>query len=360
MRRLAVMLTLALTLAPLPGHGQIPAITAEPVVEGLDFPAAFTVFPDGKRLLYGERFNGEIHVYNMLNGNDKLFFDIPGLATTGESGVLGLALHPSYPSQPFVFAAVTRQTANGVRHQIVRIRDNAGTGQDMTVIFSPRAANFHNGGRILFGPDRMLYFVVGDNGSAANSQALPNINLGKVNRLTTGGGVPSDNPIAGSHVFAYGIRNSFGLGFDHVTGTLWESENGPQCNDEINRIDPGANYGWGPTWTCAEPPAPPANTNRDGPNPTLPAAWYADPPALTGIGFCQTCGLGTESEGRMFVVNWNTGHLRRVTLTPDRMGIAAQEIVYGHPSGHLLSLERARAGTLYISDPTGIYRLVLS
>ena len=69
--------------------------------------------------------------------------------------------------------------------------------------------------------------------------------------MTPAGGVPSDNPIPGSRVFAFGIRNSFGFTFDPQTDSLWETENGPECNDEINLIVGGGNFGWGPSETAA-------------------------------------------------------------------------------------------------------------
>ena len=69
--------------------------------------------------------------------------------------------------------------------------------------------------------------------------------------MTPGGKIPADNPFPDSYAYSYGNRNSFGLAFDPETGDLWETENGPECNDELNRILPGRNYGWGPSETCA-------------------------------------------------------------------------------------------------------------
>ena len=83
--------------------------------------------------------------------------------------------------------------------------------------------------------------------------------------MTPAGGVPADNPIAGSRVFAFGIRNSFGFTFDPQTDSLWETENGPECNDEINLIVGGGNFGWGPSENCGGDS--PGNTNNSGPTP---------------------------------------------------------------------------------------------
>ena len=227
----------------------------------------------------------------------------------------------------------------------------------MKVLFAAVAGTFHNGGRILFGPDRHLYVVIGDRAHPANAQDLTDNKVGKVLRMTPSGTVPADNPF-GNYVWAYGIRNSFGLGFDPFTGRLWQTENGPECNDELNRIDKGHNFGWGPSWTCSTPPPPPKNTNQDGPSPVKPQRWYTPPIAPTGIAFCRTCGLGAESEGDLFFGAWKTGHIRRVNLGQQRSQVAAEEVVYDHPDG-ILSVERARTGALYFSDRSGIYRLAL-
>ncbi len=117
-------------------------------------------------------------------------------------------------------------------------------------------ATVHNGGRIKFGPDGALYAVVGEHANAVNAQTVNrNTNLGgKVLRMTPDGGVPAGNPFPGSFVWAYGIRNSFGFTFDPTQGSFWLTDNGPSCNDEVNRIVKAGNYGWGPQATCNVPP----------------------------------------------------------------------------------------------------------
>ena len=106
-------------------------------------------------------------------------------------------------------------------------------------------ASNHNGGRILFGPDKKLYVVIGDNADPANSQDRSGNLRGKILRVNPDGSIPATNPF-GTRIWAYGIRNSIGFAFDPRNGRLWESENGPSCNDEVNRIVKGGNHGWGP------------------------------------------------------------------------------------------------------------------
>jgi len=332
------------------------SVGARRVAGGLAFPAAFTFAP-GRRIFYGERYTGEIRVLDLDDDRDRLFFDIDRLETDGERGLLGLALHPDYPDTPWVYAYATRSIGGDPHNQILRIRDSGGTGSNRRVIYtSPvhRATN-HQGGRILFGPDGRLYVIVGDAADPRNSQDRQ-IVFGKVLRLTDTGRAAPDNPF-GNRVWAYGIRNSFGFAFDPRTDDMWESENGPECNDEVNRIVRAGNYAWGPHETCSTPPRPPRNTNQDGRDRRLPKRWYTPTLALTGVAFCDDCGLGRRSRGRLFLGAWKTGEIRRLTLTADRRDVKRQKIVHDHPRG-ILSIEAAPNGTLYFSDSGRIYRLV--
>lgn len=229
----------------------------------------------------------------------------------------------------------------------------------MRVLVSQPASSspYHNGGRILFGPDGMLYAIVGDGHDTSNSQDLTSNLRGKILRITPGGGVPSDNPIAGSRIFAFGIRNSFGFTFDPQTDRLWETENGPECNDEINLVGGGENFGWGTNETCSGNS--PGNTNNSGPTPRqLPKLWFVEPIAITGDAFCGGCGLGTQVEGQLFFGDVNTGVLRRVALNAARNDVSGGATdVLDSPSGAIYSMETAPNGQIYFSDAQAIYRL---
>ena len=353
---LVVGLLAAVVLMSAPAQGRS-SIAARPVATGLALPTAFTFAPNGK-IFYGELLSGEIRTFDPRNRTNSSFFRVPNVATGREQGLLGLALHPSYPSTPYVYAFATRNSSGVARNEIVRITERGGRGSEMQVLFSAPAGEFHNGGRIAFGPDRNLYAVIGDADLPRTAQDW-NSPSGKVLRMTPAGTVPQTNPVPGSYVYAYGIRNSFGFTFDPQTGGLWLTDNGPDCNDELNRIERGANYGWGPSASCSSPPNPPVNTNRDGPSPALPQLWYRQRLAPTGVAFCRSCRLGRKSVGGLFFGVWNTGQIRRVKLRPNRRSVLSQSVVYTHRS-RVYSMERAPNGALYFSDSNGIYRLVLS
>src|SRR6266511_4370249 len=166
------------------------------VATGLSFPLTFT-FSKAGRIYYGEKSSGEIHLLDPDSHDDRVFFTIPKGVDAGEQGLLGLALDPDFPSQPFVYAY--------------------GHGKDPHVIFSSktRSGAYHDGGRILFGPDGFLYAVQGDGHSSKLAQDKSNT-AGKVIRMTRGGKPAPGNPFGQSRIWSYGHRNSFGMAFDPV------------------------------------------------------------------------------------------------------------------------------------------------
>ena len=354
MKRLSVPAALAAALVLLIWPGGAQAASAQPLSpSALAFPAAFTPTPDGSRILYGERYTGRIRRLNPATGTSAPFFTVPNVATVGYQGLLGLALRPSHPSDSRVWAFATRTVSGTAKNQLLRIRAD---GSGFAVLRNLPTATSHDGGRIMFGPDGKLYVVIGYTDSRALAQDLTSL-AGKVLRLNPDGTVPSDNPRAGSPIIGYGIRNSFGFSFDFKQGRLWLTDNGAECNDEINLVARLKlwNYGWGPSATCSTPPPAPRNTNRDGPSPVQPKLFLPESQGITGIAFCNLCGL--SSYGQLFFADFNTGTIRRAGLTPDRLGIASQAPFYDHPDP-VLSLETPfDGGPIYFSSRTNIFRL---
>src|SRR5207342_1431510 len=130
------------------------------------------------------------------------------------------------------------------KDQLLRFKASGGTGSGMKVLLSIPSGTDHHGGPIAFGPDGKLYLMTGDEASLSAPQTL-NSNAGKILRMNPDGTRPANNPNPGNKVYAKGLRNSLGMAFDPQTGVLWETDNGPECNDELNRIVAKGNYGWG-------------------------------------------------------------------------------------------------------------------
>ncbi|MDP8930287.1 MAG: PQQ-dependent sugar dehydrogenase [Actinomycetota bacterium] len=347
-----------LSLLPAP-HAAASSISAQPVVSGLAYPTMFTFAPDG-RIFYTELQTGKIGIFDPASGSTSLYHQVRELCTDADQGLFGVALHPEHPSTSFVYVYGTRRVQGVCRNEVLRLQQRNDGTVATTVLYSEAYTGEHVGGRIMFGPDRYLYVSTGEGGNPASAQDLGN-GKGKVLRLTAAGRIPDDNPISGSSIYAYGFRNVFGFDFDPVTGGLWATDNGPECNDELNRVAAGGNYGWGPSATCSTPPAPPANTNQDGSNPILPQLWYSPSDGPTGAAFCSGCGLGADLEGRVLYGAWQYGEIRAVTLDSNRSGVISQAVVYRHHVAEApLGIESAPDGRLYFSDKTTIYRLSLS
>jgi glucose/arabinose dehydrogenase len=206
------------------------------VASGLQIPWGMTFLPDGSALI-AERATAQIK--QLRPGSTPVVVaTVPGVVPDGEGGLLGLAVSPTYSQDQFVYAYFGTASDN----RIVRFRLNSPQTQE--VILSGLAkASIHDGGRIAFGPDGMLYAGVGDASNTANAQNLQSMN-GKILRMTPTGGVPaSGNPFANSRVYSLGHRNVQGLAWD-AQGRLWATEFGQNTWDEINLIVAGGNYGW--------------------------------------------------------------------------------------------------------------------
>jgi glucose/arabinose dehydrogenase len=359
LRLLPAIVAVSMLLAPLGAQPTqaAPTFAAHRLIGNLSNVVGFTFTPNGD-VFYGERDTGNIRIWHASDKSRTDFFTVPDVVSNGEQGLLGIALDPDYPTTPYVYAYATRNISGEEHNQIVRITDNGGTGQDMTVIFnsSTYAGVYHDGGRILFGPDGKLYATVGEAHGSAAAQQLGNP-AGKVLRMNADGSVPNDNPFAGSRIWSYGLRNSIGFDFDPETDNLWESENGPSCNDEINRIVKGGNFGWGSHAICSTPPQAPKNTNQDGPNPIMPKRFYTPTIAPTGLVFCDHCSLGARQNGTIFFSAYNTGQIRELRLTDSRRGVSSQDVVFTNPGPHVVSMEAGPDGRLYFSDESAIWKL---
>ena len=205
-----------------------------------DLPWGLVQTPDGT-VLYGRRDLFDIVAMNPDGSGKHSIGTVPGVqGTNGEGGVLGLAVGPDFATDRWLYIYHTSSTDN----RIVRMRyDGTLLTDTLEVLLSGIPRNkYHNGGRLRFGPDGMLYAAAGDGQDPDQAQDLASLG-GKVLRLRPDGGVPSDNPFAGSYVWSYGHRNPQGLAFDSQ-GRLWEQEFGNNIMDETNIVVKGGNYGW--------------------------------------------------------------------------------------------------------------------
>ena len=222
-------------------------VSTEVWVQNLKIPWSLVFLPDG-RALVSER-PGIIRTIREGNLLTKPYAEID-VEHSGEGGLMGLALHPSFPAKPYIYVMHTYKRGDKLGNRVIRLRDNGQEGSFDKVIISgiPGGSN-HNGGRIAFGPDGMLYITTGEIFQAELAQDLNSLG-GKILRVTPDGDIPKDNPFNDSPVYSFGHRNPQGIDWQPGSDRLYESEHGPSgefahfAHDEINIIAKGGNYGW--------------------------------------------------------------------------------------------------------------------
>lgn len=239
------------------------AVTSEPnfevttLADGFYEPIVLLPIPGG-RLLVGEK-GGNIRVVDLATRQVSIWAFL-NVFTNAECGLLGLALHPDFAHQPYVYVFAT---ISKTEQQIIQLRDQGGVGVEPIEIRGsiPTEGGHHNGGGLRVGPDNMLYFSVGDNGIPPNSQSMNTLS-GKVCRIGLDGTVPRDNPFttptgAPRAIHALGFRNPFRFCFSS-DGTMFVMDvgsNADERREEIDLVTAGTNYGW-PLFEGIDPDAP--------------------------------------------------------------------------------------------------------
>ncbi|KAF1041998.1 MAG: Quinoprotein glucose dehydrogenase B [Herbaspirillum frisingense] len=209
--------------------------TPQVIATGLDAPWSIAFF--GNTPLVSERNSARVLALDG-NGKGRQVAKIAGVNGRGEGGLLGIAVHGAY-----LYAYFTAGAENRIERYRIEGKDaDLKLGAGEKIFGGIPSASYHNGGRLAFGPDGMLYATTGDAGEKSRAQDLKSLG-GKILRMTPEGRVPRDNPFPGSYVYSYGHRNVQGLAWAG-DGTMYASEFGENTWDELNLIRPGGNYGW--------------------------------------------------------------------------------------------------------------------
>lgn len=250
------------------------------VATGLRSPWGLVQLPDGT-LLVASRDDGRISRVDPDRHTVTEIGMVPGVSHTqgGENGLLGLALSPDFGSDHLVYAYFSTESDNRIARMLYD--PTRATGEQLgapdTILRDIPTGTLHNGGRIAFGPDGMLYAGTGETGQGPLAQNTASLG-GKILRMTPDGQPPADNPTQGSLVYSPGHRNVQGLAWD-ADGRLWASEFGQDTWDELNLIEPGKNYGW---------PAVEGIAHRSGYVDPV-EQWHTDDASPSGIAYAAGC-----------------------------------------------------------------------
>jgi aldose sugar dehydrogenase len=340
-----------------------PNLKVETVVTGLSSPTSMA-FIDNNNILVLEK-GGQVRLISngVLQGKPVLQVSV---ATESERGLLGIAILNSTKTgteaasnNKFVFLYYTESKGGDLRNRVYRYEWN-GQNQNLTnptlILDLPALPGpNHNGGKLVIGPDHYLYAVIGDlnhRGKLQNIKDGPDPDdTSVILRVNLNDGSPAkDNPFindantAMHKYYAYGVRNSFGITFDPITGNLWQTENGPDVYDEINVVKPGFNSGW---IQVMGPLSRNAGVSTDQ-LVNFPGSHYADPVfswknplAVTDIEFMKSSVLGEKYKNNIFVGDYNNGNLYYFEVNSTRTGIKLN-----------LSQQQAGLSSLVVDDGT--------
>ncbi|HLG60005.1 MAG TPA: PQQ-dependent sugar dehydrogenase [Vicinamibacterales bacterium] len=305
----------------------------ETVLTGFEVPWAMAFAPDG-RLFITER-PGRVRIVTLGNATPELALTVDGVYTQSEAGLLGLALDPDFSQNHFVYLYHSAAVPSGGVNRIVRYREvNARLTERVVLLDNIPASPVHDGGRLKFGPDGLLYASAGDASNPSLAQDVASLS-GKILRLNRDGTTPRDNRFS-SPVFTYGHRNPQGFDWHPATGDMWASEHGNSGNDEINAIQSGANFGW-----------PRIEGGATMPGMETPATFFNPAIAPSGASFYRGQRF-PQFANNLFVATLRGTHLLRLTVDPSTRRVVSQERLLDGTFGRIRDVITGPDGYLYL------------
>ncbi|MGW2723289.1 PQQ-dependent sugar dehydrogenase [Streptomyces sp. NPDC001492] len=309
-----------------PAKGSVKVLRT--VATGLKTPWGLARLPGGG-LLVSSRDEGTITKVDEKTGRKTELGKVSGVSPAGEGGLLGIALSPDYAADHMIYAYFTSASDNRIVRLLYDARKPAGEqlGAPDTIFKGIPRGYIHNGGRIAFGPDRMLYAGTGESGNRGLAQDKKSLG-GKILRLTPEGDPAPGNPFPDSPVYTYGHRNVQGLAWDPEQ-RLFASEFGQDTWDELNAIKPGGNYGW--------PDAEGRSSAPEYHNPI--AQWHTDDASPSGIAYAK---------GSIWMAGLKGQRLWRIPLKGTAASAAPQSFLQGE-YGRLRTVVSAGGDKLWLT-----------
>ena len=249
---------------------------------------------------------------------------------------MGIALDPDFSQNNYLYVMHTYTEDNQIYNRVVRLVINENIASiDRVLIDKIPGGQIHNGGRIKIGPDQNLYITTGDAGNSALSQD-PTSTAGKILRIKLDGSIPDDNPIVNSPIYSLGHRNPQGLAWNS-NNVLYASDHGQSAHDEINIIQPGANYGW---------PLVQGDEETSGVTTQKPLIHSGEETwAPSGIAFVNQ----GPWQGNLLVANLRGQQLLDLSLNDNGTSVNNMEFWLKNQYGRLREVIQSKDGSIYIS-----------
>jgi len=339
---LAAMLACSSNTTP---PASVEGLRVETVVTGLDTPWDLAWGPD-EQIWVTER-GGRVSRVNPASGQRSTAGQIPNVAESGESGLMGIAFYPDFAAQPYVYLTHSYLQGGSLRNRLVRVRwDGQTLGAPEVLLANIPGGGIHDGSRLAVGPDRLLYMTTGDASNGDLAQDRTSL-AGKVLRLTLTGQPAPGNPF-GTAIYSFGHRNSQGLVFHPTTGALYSTEHGPGDNDEINRIAPGRNFGWPTVHGACDDDVGSERAFCQANNVLEPLATWTPTIAPAGADF-YLGDLIPQWKGNLLFASLRGEALYRLTLSADGQQVTAREALYEGTYGRLRDVLVAPDGAVYFA-----------
>lgn len=348
MRRLVVLVLVAgvfLGLVP-PSTQALPQGTkVQTYKSGLAFPIDMAWVPGTRKVFFTEKDSGKVRVLigRRLLGRACVDLDV---ASAGEQGALGIVLHPRFKKTKWLYVMYTNASPEEMRVSRFTVHRNRCRSHKLIMAGVPASSGYHNGGQLEFVGGK-LFVSTGENHDPAQAQNTSS-RLGKILRFNADGTIPSTNPFSTpldkNPVWSYGHRNPFGLARRPGTNKLYETENGPSCDDELNLIRKGRNYGWGAAYVCG--------TGR-GANPVAPLKSWT--PVIVPTDPWWYRGRMKKLSGNLYMGDFS-GNLHRFVMNDKGTQVHRDRII--HRGDPIVDVSKGPGGWLYFMTPSAIFRIV--
>jgi aldose sugar dehydrogenase len=355
-----------------PGQTRIAAVVTKTPYEGkivttsLSQPWSLAALPDGRFIVTEKK--GTIRIVSASGAVGEAVAGVPKVNSAGQGGLLGICIDPAFARNRMVYFAFSEPLAEGNLTAVAKgkLSTDEKTLEGVTVIYRATPAyngTLHYGGRVLFSKDGNLFLSTGERSDLVTRPQAQEINsgLGKVIRITTDGKPAPKNPLAGQanahpEIYSYGHRNVQGLALHPVTGDLWEVEFGPRGGDELNRIEPGKNYGWATITYGIEYRGDKVGEGIQQKEGLIQPVYYWDPViSPSGITFYDGSGI-SEWKNNLFISSLSGMHICRVVIENNK--VTGEERLLSGENQRFRDVKQGLDGALYaVTDGGRLYRI---